>query len=297
MAITYTLLFGIMFGDLGQGLVLAIGGLIFWKKTGSSLGKILVPCGMSSMLFGFVFGSVFGFEHALDPVYKMLGMNGKPVEVMDSINGVLLFAIGIGVTLVIVAMIINVITMLKKRMFGSALFTENGITGIIVYIGGANLIYAFMAKKGIFPTKISAVMLVAGILVLFCKELLVPLLDEGKFKKPDSILDFILQNFFECIEYVLSYFSNTLSFLRVGAFVIVHASMMMVVFTLAGDTSSVKGIIVVILGNILIIALEGLLSGIQGLRLELYEMFSRFFEGNGKPFTAVSLASKKLKNK
>lgn len=297
VAITYTLLFGIMFGDLGQGLVLAIGGLIFWKKTGSSLGKILVPCGMSSMLFGFVFGSVFGFEHALDPVYKMLGMDGKLVEVMDSINGVLLFAIGIGVTLVIVAMIINVITMLKKRMFGSALFTENGITGIIVYIGGANLIYAFMAKKGIFPTKISAVMLVAGILVLFCKELLVPLLDEGKFKKPDSILDFILQNFFECIEYVLSYFSNTLSFLRVGAFVIVHASMMMVVFTLAGDTSSVKGIIVVILGNILIIALEGLLSGIQGLRLELYEMFSRFFEGNGKPFTAVSLASKKLKNK
>ena len=105
-------------------------------------------------------------------------------------------------------------------------------------------------------------------------------------------MDFILQNFFECIEYVLSYFSNTLSFLRVGAFVIVHASMMMVVFTLAGDTSSVKGIIVVILGNILIIALEGLLSGIQGLRLELYEMFSRFFEGNGKPFNAIRFASK-----
>ena len=295
VAITYTLLFGIMFGDLGQGLVLALGGLIFWKKTGSSLGKILVPCGMSSMFFGFIFGSVFGFEHALDPVYKMLGMNGKPLEVMDSINTVLLFAIGIGVVLVIIAMVINVVTMIKKRRFGSALFTENGVTGIIVYIGGANLIYAFMAKEGVFPTKISAVMLLVGIVILFMKELLVPLLDEGKFKKPESMMDFFLQNLFECIEYVLSYFSNTLSFLRVGAFVIVHASMMMVVFTLAGDTSSVKGIIVVILGNILIIALEGLLSGIQGLRLELYEMFSRFFEGDGKPFHAVSLASKKLK--
>ena len=295
VAITYTLLFGIMFGDLGQGLVLALGGLIFWKKTGSSLGKILVPCGMSSMFFGFIFGSVFGFEHALDPVYKTLGMNGKPLEVMDSINTVLLFAIGIGVVLVIIAMVINVITMIKKRRFGSALFTENGVTGIIVYIGGANLIYAFMAKEGIFPTKISVAMLLVGIVILFMKELLVPLLDEGKFKKPESMMDFFLQNLFECIEYVLSYFSNTLSFLRVGAFVIVHASMMMVVFTLAGDTSSVKGIIVVILGNILIIALEGLLSGIQGLRLELYEMFSRFFEGDGKPFHAVSLASKKLK--
>ena len=204
----------------------------------------------------------------------------------------MLFAIGIGVVLVIVAMVINVITMFKKRKIGSALFTENGITGIIVYIGGANLIYAFMAKKGIFSTKLSAVMLLVGILVLFFKEMLVPLLDEKKFKKPDSMMDFILQNFFECIEYILSYFSNTLSFLRVGAFVIIHASMMMVVFTLAGDTSSVKGIIVVILGNILIIALEGLLSGIQGLRLELYEMFSRFFEGNGKPFNAIRFASK-----
>ena len=243
-------------------------------------------------------GGIAGFidaEHALDPVYKMLGMNGKPLEVMDSINTVLLFAIGIGVVLVIIAMVINVVTMIKKRRFGSALFTENGVTGIIVYIGGANLIYAFMAKEGVFPTKISAVMLLVGIVILFMKELLVPLLDEGKFKKPESMMDFFLQNLFECIEYVLSYFSNTLSFLRVGAFVIVHASMMMVVFTLAGDTSSVKGIIVVILGNILIIALEGLLSGIQGLRLELYEMFSRFFEGDGKPFHAVSLASKKLK--
>ena len=132
-------------------------------------------------------------------------------------------------------------------------------------------------------------MLLAGVVVLFCKELLAPVLDEGRFKKPDSIGDFILQNLFECIEYILSYFSNTVSFLRVGAFVIVHASMMMVVFTLAGDTSSVKGMIVVVLGNIVVIALEGLLTGIQGLRLEFYEMFSRFYEGEGRPFEAAKI--------
>lgn len=292
VAVTYTLLFGIMFGDMGQGLVLMLGGLLFWKKTGSSLGKILVPCGFSSMVFGFVFGSVFGFEEMLNPVYAKLGWNGKPLEVMDSINTVLLFAIGIGVALVILAMVINVITFLKKGKLGSALLTENGLAGIAVYVGGANLAYGFMAGEGLFPTKISVALLGVGMVVLFLKEILVPLVDEGKLHKPESIMDFVLQNLFECIEYVLSYFSNTVSFLRVGAFVIVHASMMMVVFTLAGDASTPKGLIVVAIGNVVVIALEGLLSGIQGLRLELYEMFSRFYEGGGRPFNAIGVSSK-----
>ena len=89
-------------------------------------------------------------------------------------------------------------------------------------------------------------------------------------------------NIFELLEYVLSYLSNTVSFLRVGAFVLVHAGMMMVVFSLAGES---KNIFVIILGNILVIALEGLLTGIQALRLEYYEMFSRFYNGDGKPFS------------
>ncbi len=289
VAMTYTVLFGMMFGDVGQGLVLMIAGLIAYKKMGMALGRILIPCGFSSCIFGFVFGSVFGFEQALDPLYHAMGMAHKPLEVMHSINTVLLLAIGIGVALVIVAMLINVITQLKKGKIGHALFTENGLVGIMVYVGGANLAYGFMAKEPVFPSSISAAMLGVGMLILFNKEIICSLIDEKKLHKPESMVDYILQNLFECIEYVLSYFSNTVSFLRVGAFVIVHASMMMVVFTLAGDTSSVGGIVVVILGNILVIALEGLLTGIQGLRLEFYEMFSRFYEGEGKPFEPVKL--------
>ncbi len=291
VALTYTLLFGIMFGDLGQGIILAIAGLIMWKVKKMPLGKILIPCGFSSAFFGCIFGSVFGFEEALDPVYKKIGLSGKPLSVMDSINTVLLFAIGIGVVLVIVAMAINIISCIKKKKYGSALFSENGLVGIIVYIAGANLIYAFMAGQGIIPTGISAAMLAVGFIILFNKEVIAGSLDEGKFKKPESISDYVMQSLFECLEYVLSYFSNTLSFLRVGAFVIVHASMMMVVFTLAGNPSSVKGLIVIALGNVLVIVLEGLLTGIQGLRLEFYEMFSRFYEGDGRPFNAIKLPS------
>lgn len=293
VAITYTLLFGIMFGDLGQGIVVMLVGLFMWKKKKSGLGKILIPCGISSAIFGLVFGSVFGFEEALDPLYHKLGMKGKPIEVMDSINTVLLLAIGIGVALVIVAMLINVVSCLKKKKLGSALFSENGVAGIVVYLGGASLIYTFMSHKTLIPSSIAALMLGVGILILFNKEIIAESIDDGKLHKPESISDYLMQNIFECIEYILSYFSNTLSFLRVGAFVIVHASMMMVVFTLAGENpTSVKGIIVVAIGNVVVIALEGLLSGIQVLRLEFYEMFSRFYEGNGRPYKAIKLSSK-----
>ena len=291
VAVTYTLLFGIMFGDLGQGIVLSIVGFILWKVKKMDLGKILVPCGMASAFFGLMFGSVFGFEEALDPLYHAVGLKAKPLSVMDSINTVLLFAVGIGIAMVFLAMCINVVTCVKRKKFGSAFFYENGVTGIFVYLGGVSLVYSFMAHRQLLPGPVAASMMVVGIIILFCKPIIAESIDEGKFQKIDSVGDFILQNLFECIEYILSYFSNTVSFLRVGAFVIVHASMMMVVFTLAGDTSSVKGIIVVILGNIVVIALEGLLTGIQGLRLEFYEMFSRFYEGDGRVFEPVRSAS------
>ncbi len=95
-----------------------------------------------------------------------------------------------------------------------------------------------------------------------------------------------MQNFFEVFEYVLSYLTNTISFIRIGAYVLVHAGMMMVIFKLAGS-GGILGAIVIIIGNIFVIALEGLLSGVQSLRLEFYEMFSRFYDGSGRPYTPV----------
>lgn len=302
VAITYTIIFGIMFGDLGQGLIVFLVGLIMYKKSGSGLGKILIPCGLSSSFFGLMFGSVFGFEEMLNPVYTAIGMKGKPLSVMDSINTVLFISIFIGVGLVLVAMILATVMNIKKHKFGSALFSENGLTGICVYSGAVSLAYHFMKPEAyLLPSGLSAAMVGIGLLILYNKEILATSIDKGKFHKPESWSDYFMQNVFEVIEYVLSYFSNTVSFLRVGAFVIVHASMMMVFFTLAGNPESlsdlsVGGAVIIVLGNILVIALEGLLSGIQGLRLEFYEMFSRFFEGEGKPFNPLALASKRVKN-
>lgn len=289
VAITYALLFGIMFADLGQGLVLSVLGYILYKKTKSPLWALIVPCGMCSMLFGFIFGSVFGFEEALDPVYKMIGLNGKILSVMDNVNTVLLLAISIGIALVVISMLLNIHCSLRKKKIGEALFSTNGLTGIILYLSGVVLVCKFMGLNLNISSSILAIVMVLCIVILFMQEILIGIADKKKNYMPESMSDYIMQNFFEVIEYILSYFSNTVSFLRVGAFVLVHAGMMQVFFSLAGEPIGITGMIIIILGNIFVIALEGLLTGIQALRLEFYEMFSRFYEGNGRAFKSVNV--------
>lgn len=95
---------------------------------------------------------------------------------------------------------------------------------------------------------------------------------------------FIVQGFFELFEILLSYFSNTLSFVRVGAFAVSHAAIMEVVLMLAGAQSGKINILVLALGNLFVCLIEGLIVGIQVLRLEYYELFSRFYLGGGRAF-------------
>ena len=112
VSITYVLIFGIMFADLGQGLCLSIAGLLMWKLKKMKIGKILFPCGISAMVFGTLFGSVFGFETLLDPLFRLAGFKEKPIEVMASqnTNFIIMGAIGLGIVLLVLAMCLNVYT-------------------------------------------------------------------------------------------------------------------------------------------------------------------------------------------
>ena len=101
---------------------------------------------------------------------------------------------------------------------------------------------------------------------------------------------YLVQTFFEMFEVLLSFFSNTLSFVRIGAFAVSHAAMMEVVLMLAGFTNGGSGNwIIIILGNAFVCAMEGLIVGIQVLRLEYYELFSRFYKGTGHAFRPYEL--------
>lgn len=298
VSLTYTILFGIMFADLGQGLVVSIVGYLMWKLKKMKLGRALISCGISSSIFGTLFGSVFGYEHVLDGFYKnVFGLKGKPIEVMESegSNLIIYGAVGIGVVLLILAMIINIYSSVKRRRYGDALFSPNGLCGLVLYVSAIVLLLDnVVLHLGIFNVLLVGLLIVVPLLCIMFKEILDKLVEHKRNWMPESWGDYISQNIFELFEVVLSYVTGTMSFLRVGAFVLVHAGMMLVVFTIAEMLGGVGYVIAVVLGNIIVIGLEALLAGIQVLRLEFYEMFSRFFEGQGRPFSPI-IANKTIK--
>ena len=298
-AITYALMFGLMFADLGQGLVIILIGFLMHKFKKMPLGKILMRCGLFSCIFGAIFGSVFGIEDMLDGVYERIGLTMLPIKVFENTTSILILAISVGVFLMLLVMIINTICSFKLGRIADAVFGANGLAGILSYSAMVFMATRFMAngelkaKLESVPTIIPAVMILSGVVLLFLHEFVKEKSEDKNYKL--QIGGYVLSNIIELFESVLSFFSNTVSYLRLGAFVLVHAGMMMVVTTLAGDKVSVTYIIVMILGNALVIALEALLTGIQSLRLEFYEMFSRYYLGQGKAFEPIDVYKSKDK--
>ncbi|MDF2567336.1 MAG: Archaeal/vacuolar-type H+-ATPase subunit [Oscillospiraceae bacterium] len=292
---TYTLLFGIMFGDLGQGLVISLVGFLIWKLKNIPLGRILTRVGFSSAFFGTVYGSVFGFEHVLDPFYKaVFGLDSKPIEVFHSetTNLLLLGAVGFGAVLIILSITINVILGFKAKDTERAIFGVNGLAGLVFYVSAiAAAVCMILLNINVLNPVFIGVFIVLPLLVMFFREPLTKLSKRSKDIKPkEGIGGFIIENFFELFEFVLSYLTNTMSFLRVGGFVLSHAGMMAVVMTLSEMIGGVGSPIVVVIGNIFVLGMEGLIVGIQVLRLEFYEIFSRFYDGDGKPFTPAKVS-------
>ena len=290
VAVIYSLLFGMMFGDVGQGIVVMIVGVLLSKYKQMQLGDIMVRIGIFSTLFGFIFGSVFGNETMLDPLYHaLLGLEEKPINVMSSefIMPLLLIAVGIGLVLNLFSMVLNMVLQHRRRDMGEFWFSQNGVAGFVFY-GAVALGAVLTALFGIpvFNVFYVLVLIVLPLLLIFLKEPLTRKLHHGKLF-PDGFGAFFVEGFFELFEICLSYITNTISYLRVGGFVLSHAGMMMAVTMIMEMSGGIFAVLIGVFGNILVMCLEGLVVGIQVLRLQFYEMFSRYFNGNGIAFTAL----------
>lgn len=287
VAATYILLFGIMFGDLGQGLVVSLLGLFLYKKMGMAIGGIMSRVGLSSMVFGFLYGSVFGFEELLVPVHQALFGRPHLIQVMEGsyTNFLLLAAVAVGAVIIIVSIGFNILLGLRRKDWERVLFSNNGLAGLVFYLAVLFAVVATMVLGLNVLTPLYIVpFLVLPLVVMFAKEPLGRLIRGEKNLFPEGFSGFAVESFFEMFEVLLSFVTNTMSFLRVGAFVLVHAGMMLVVFTLAEMVGGVGAPVVIVVGNIFVAAMEGLIVGIQVLRLEFYEIFSHFFDGEGQPF-------------
>ena len=286
VAVTYSFIFGIMYGDVGQGLCLAVFGFLLYKFKHIDLAGIIALAGVSSTFFGFMFGSIFGFEDVIEarwlrPREAMVTLPG-----VGSINTVLVCAIVFGMFLVLVSMVLHIINYRRERNIEETFFSTNSLAGLIFYGTVVFLIIMVFSGHAVPAAGVFIALIVLSVLVMFFKEPLTKIVEKKKGPKIEGGIGmFFVQGFFEMFEVMLSFFSNTLSFVRIGAFAVSHAAMMSVVLMLAGaENGGSPNWVVIVLGNLFVMGIEGLIVGIQVLRLEFYELFSRYYKGDGKEF-------------
>lgn len=294
VAITYSFIFGAMFGDVGQGLVLFLGGLFLYKTKKMDLAGIISCAGVFSVFFGFMYGSFFGFEDVLKAIWLKPMNQMMDVPLVGRLNAVFVIAIGFGMFIILICMVFNIINSIRRGDTEKTWFDSNAVAGLVFYGSIVLTIGLFISGKKLPAAAILVIMFGIPLLLMFLKEPLTNLVEKKSKILPEQKGMFFVQSFFELFEVLLSYLSNTLSFLRIGAFAVSHAAMMEVVLMLAGATNGGNpNWIVVVLGNIFVCAMEGLIVGIQVLRLEYYEIFSRFYAGNGREFKPFMKAAHK----
>lgn len=294
VAITYSFIFGAMFGDVGQGLVLFLGGLFLYKTKKMDLAGIISCAGVFSVFFGFMYGSFFGFEDVLKAIWLKPMNQMMDVPLVGRLNAVFVIAIGFGMFIILICMVFNIINSIRRGDTEKTWFDSNAVAGLVFYGSIVLTIGLFISGKKLPAAAILVIMFGVPLLLMFLKEPLTNLVEKKSKILPEQKGMFFVQSFFELFEVLLSYLSNTLSFLRIGAFAVSHAAMMEVVLMLAGATNGGSpNWVVVVLGNIFVCAMEGLIVGIQVLRLEYYEIFSRFYAGNGREFKPFMKAAHK----
>ena len=291
VAITYSFIFGAMFGDAGQGLLLFIGGLLLYKLKHIDLAGIISCAGVFSTFFGLMFGSIFGFEDVIPALWLRPVDSMTTIPFIGKLNTVFIVSIAFGMGIILISMIFHIINGIRAKDTEATWFDANGVAGLIFYGAAVTCIVLFMTGHSLPGGIVLAVMFGVPLLLIALKEPLTNKIKKKTEKMEQSKAMFVTQAFFELFETLLSYFSNTLSFIRIGAFAVSHASIMEVVLMLAGAESGHINWVVIVLGNLFVCGFEGLIVGIQVLRLVYYEMFSRFYKGSGrefKPYTGTA---------
>lgn len=285
LAITYTIIFGCMFGDAGQGLILFLVGAFLYKYKKMDIAGIIAIAGIFSTIFGFLYGSLFGFEDVIPALWLHPMKTYITLPVMGTLNTVLVLAVAFGMGLILVSMIINIFNGIKQKDFEKVFFDTNGVAGLVFYGSVVASVVLIMTGHALPGGIILFIMFVLPLILIGLKEPLTALIEKKAEAMPKEVGMFLIQTVFELFEIVLSYLTNTISFVRIGAFALSHAGMMEVVMTLSGaENGGSPNWIIFIIGNLVVLGMEGLIVGIHVLRLEYYEMFSRFFAGSGREF-------------
>ncbi len=307
IALTFPILYGAMFGDLGQGLILILVGILahnrIFMKGLQSLGLLLVYCGFFASIFGYLYGSIFGFEGHLIEEYLHFHFEPTWMSPLENILDILAFAIDAGIIILLFGYLLGLFNNIRSRDWAHFWFGHTGVVALIFYICFLALLGGFLGDTAIAPKVAVAINslplpfpLLAGIfgvLVMFSgffrNMVEGHTLIEGKGFGGFAM--FLVQSFMDLFETTISMLSNTLSFVRVGAFAVAHGGLSLAIFSLAGEEPGIRFWITILIGNIFIIGFEGLIVYIQTMRLHYYEILGKFFHGGGMQFEPLNLNS------
>ena len=287
VAISFLIMFGAMFGDIGQGLILFAAGVVLTKQPRSLLSRVgflMAYCGASATVFGLLYGDFFGMEG----IMPALWMN--PFHNMLSF---LPIAVGLGIVFISLGIMINIVNAVRAQDISKIIFGKTGLIGGFIYwMGIALAVRYFVFKAGPLPLVLVVLLMGVPIFLLFLKVPLEKIMSKRGRMFQEGFLTYFIETVIEVLEIFTGYLANTLSYIRVAAFALAHAGLFLAVFTLADLVKhtvmgSVGSMLIVILGNIFIFTFEGMIVTIQVIRLEYYEFFSKFFEGEGKLYRPV----------
>ncbi len=255
LAIAVPLIFGYMFGDVGQGLVIAAIGL--WLRDRTPVARIFVAGGLSAAFFGWVFGSVFSIHHAIPALWT--DPLAAPIQVLA-------IPIGAGAILLAAGLLLHALGSFWRGEWARLLGEDLGL--LALYAG----------LLGLFESSEFQWLALAGALAFVIGHAV----HAGEPRALGAGLG-------ELVERTLQLLINTLSFARVGAFALAHAGLSSAVSALMAEAESfLLRAIILVLGNVLIVVLEVMVVSIQTTRLVLFEFFARFLTGAGRPFRPLA---------
>ncbi len=296
VAVSYVLMFGMMFGDAGQGAVLALGGLALWRSGRSAGardgGLLLLFAGLSSVVFGVIYGSYFGLTSLKHYALWHDPLEGDPMNLMYG-------AIGFGIVMISLGLILNVINRFRRGDVLGGLLDKFGLVGVLFYWGALALLTKWVALESGALMKLAVLgFLVLPIIGWAVKEPLEYFAARRAGHAPahGGLFEAVTESLVGAFEAVLSYLANTISFVRLAAYAMSHAALLVAAFMMAGEVKhlspggGVLSVLIIILGNVVAIVLEGIIASVQALRLEYYEFFGKFYSGSGQPFKPFRLA-------
>lgn len=304
VAVAYLIMFGMMFGDAGHGAVLIIAGVIGTllkrREKIARLFQLIIYCGVSAVIFGVLFGSYFGMAWAPPVWFDFHGAvtgHARGGFVSD-IYGILTITIYFGIGVIGIGLLINWVNCIRKKRWLKLVLDKAGILGGWMYGGGVYTAFYFVKRDyKELPSGMLLILLLGIPAVLFLAKPVAEFIKEkrehGKQFGGFAVIDFLMEWIVEMLEVFSGYLANTLSFMRVAGLGIAHVSLMTAFFQIAGmiggASYNIGSYAILIFGNLLVIVLEGLSAGIQSLRLNYYEFFSKYFSGSGTAYSPVTL--------